>query len=336
MKQLSHLLQRITPNLAVILLGLFFILGSDENSPIITILDDNPAIIKLGDVYTDAGATAEDKQDGKVDVITTGLDAIDTSIAKHYTVTYTATDLDKNISIATRLVKIIEEPVTMGRLNDTGITRCADNNSNDLNCPVSTYPNQDAQSGRDATHNDDSDGHAGFSFTKISSTGTELAVSATQWSCVKDNVTGLIWEVKTDDGGLRDKDNKYTWYNPDKNNNGGYAGTSGGNTTNSFVTAVNAIHLCGYFDWRMPSREELHSLLLFDRYNPMIDTTFFPNTPWVEAFFPNPPRIFLRFLSSSPYASDSNSVWSVDFHEGLNVEDDKDTHISVRLVRSGQ
>ena len=29
----------------------------------------------------------------------------------------------------------------------------------------------------------------------------------------RDNVTGLIREVKTDDGGLHDKDWTYTWYN---------------------------------------------------------------------------------------------------------------------------
>jgi len=29
---------------------------------------------------------------------------------------------------------------------------------------------------------------------------------------VRDNVTGLIWENKTDDGTIHDKNNQYTWY----------------------------------------------------------------------------------------------------------------------------
>jgi hypothetical protein len=49
-----------------------------------------------------------------------------------------------------------------GPLNDTGIVTCGDASSNDLPCPVADYPGQDAEYGRDVTHNDPSDGHAGF------------------------------------------------------------------------------------------------------------------------------------------------------------------------------
>jgi hypothetical protein len=28
---------------------------------------------------------------------------------------------------------------------------------------------------------------------------------------ITDNVTGLMWEKKSDDGGIHDKDNMYTW-----------------------------------------------------------------------------------------------------------------------------
>ena len=53
------------------------------------------------------------------------------------------------------------------------------------------------------------DGKLGLSFTKISTLGEEVAASATSWSCVKDNITGLIWEVKTT-GGLQDFMAQYT------------------------------------------------------------------------------------------------------------------------------
>lgn len=97
-------------------------------------------------------------------------------------------------------------------LNDTGIVRCAHTNTNDVDCPVGPYPDQDAEFGRDAdpTLNDATDGHAGFSFTKIAADGTALGAEATNWVCVRDNVTGALWEVKTD-GGLRDKSATYSW-----------------------------------------------------------------------------------------------------------------------------
>ncbi len=49
------------------------------------------------------------------------------------------------------------------------------------------------------------------SYTKIANDGSELSADAIlgtnpkNWACTKDNKTGLTWEVKTDDDGLRDK-----------------------------------------------------------------------------------------------------------------------------------
>ena len=44
-------------------------------------------------------------------------------------------------------------------------------------------------------------------YTKLDAQGNELPKSASSWSCVLDNRSGLVWEVKTNDGGARDKDN---------------------------------------------------------------------------------------------------------------------------------
>ena len=49
-------------------------------------------------------------------------------------------------------------------------------------------------------------------YTKLDASGSALPDSATEWVMVRDNVTGLIWEVKTDDNSIHDKDNLYTWY----------------------------------------------------------------------------------------------------------------------------
>jgi hypothetical protein len=221
----------------------------------------------------------------------------------------------------------------MRPLNDTGIFDCADGSSNDLSCPQGLYPFQDAEYGRDFTHDDDSDGHAGFSFTKVDSAGDPLAANAGSWSCVKDEVTGLVWEVKTADGLLHDKDHTYTWFNPDNATNGGSVGTedfSGATCsldefcdTTGFVDAVNSNTLCGASDWRMPTRAELESLVSFDRYFPSIDATYFPNTPWA------------LFWTATPMAGNVNGAMRVSFGDGGSNGILKSDARSIRLVRGG-
>jgi len=70
--------------------------------------------------------------------------------------------------------KVLPKPGATGRLNDTGITACSNEGQNGLPCPLATHPGQDGDSGRDATANDDRDGHAGFSFTKLDANGKPL------------------------------------------------------------------------------------------------------------------------------------------------------------------
>lgn len=219
---------------------------------------------------------------------------------------------------------------TTGKLNDTGITSCSNNSSNGLACPVASFPGQDAQSGRDVTHNDDSDGHAGFSFTKLDSNGSPLPASASQWDCVKDNVTGLIWEVKTTSG-LRSMNNTYSWYEPDSSKNGGTAGTQNGGVctgsncdTYSFVQAVNAQGLCGASDWRMPSVNDLLTIVNNQRSSPAIDITYFPNTPTGYIW------------SSSPNAAGWYGAWCLDYSGSILKPTDSTSKFFVRLVRGKQ
>src|SRR5690554_2877353 len=59
-------------------------------------------------------------------------------------------------------------------------------------------------------------GPAGFDYTKLDDNGTDLSDSAPTWHCLRDNVTGLTWEVKTD----ANVDDGYNWYNNDDMSNG--------------------------------------------------------------------------------------------------------------------
>ena len=202
------------------------------------------------------------------------------------------------------------------RLNDTGMSVCGTSNTNGA-CPASGYPGQDAQSGRDRQArsgrlNKLGGGPDGFDYSKIGNDGSELPASATlgsgakDWACTRDNVTGLIWEVKTDDGGVRDKDNIYTF---DK--------------APTLAASVNQTGLCGATDWRVPNRQELLSLVNYARVNPAINVDYFPNIP-ASAFW-----------SSSPYVGYTVNAWYVSFSYGYVTNGSRNLLYAVRLVRGG-
>jgi hypothetical protein len=209
-------------------------------------------------------------------------------------------------------------------LNDTGITwsgHATDGNA--ATCDPAHPAGQDCHYGSNA-----------FNFTALNASGqpTTPSSGATPHPCVRDNVTGLVWEVKTDDGGLHDEDWNFTWYKT--NSPDGYNGTaSGGNCggtvaegcdTEKFVARVNATGWCGYTDWRMPTVKELEGIADLGRANPAIDPTFFPNTP------------SSNFWSGSPYADYSDYAWHVGFSIGVANGYSRVISNHVRLVRGGQ
>ncbi len=208
---------------------------------------------------------------------------------------------------------IIVSDDNLETLNDTGITLTASNKSkdifqyfdtldlakicteqqiedNDETCESETlestlelFPEQDAFYGRDATQNDDSDGRAGFSFTKLDIEGNPLPSTAPEWACVKDNVTNLTWENKSADADLQYHKAKYTWYNP-------LTGSStdgkksldecdyNGCDTHAYMNAINTATepLCGINQWRLPTRDELLSIVDYGASHPAIDQNYFP------------------------------------------------------------
>ena len=191
-------------------------------------------------------------------------------------------------------------------------------------------------------------------YTKLDAQGYELPKSASSWSCVLDNRSGLIWEVKTDDGGVRDKDNKYRWGGKGVSEVAlGWVENSPGNKYpesrwngkgnryddwNKLITAANSERLCGFSDWRVPDLYQLASLVRCrgGRYQnlddgctgsykkPTIDTDYFPNAKSSP------------YWSASPDADLSGLAWLLNFYYGFDGNLNRNYYGRVRLVRSGQ
>jgi Protein of unknown function (DUF1566) len=54
---------------------------------------------------------------------------------------------------------------------------------------------------------------------------------------VRDDVTGLVWEVKTYDDSIHDKDNLYTWQD----------------AQDVFIAQLNSDNFGGHSGWRLPT-----------------------------------------------------------------------------------
>jgi hypothetical protein len=161
-------------------------------------------------------------------------------------------------------------------------------------------------------------------YTKLDHKGNDQPNSATKWAMVRDNVTGLIWEVKTDDGSIHDKDNRYTWYDSNPETNGGHAGTKGsGQNTEEFIRAINNAKFGGFSDWRLPTVKELAYLVNHGTYRPAIDTACFPNT------------ISFGYWSCTTNAHFKGLAWCVYFFIGNTSNSEKSDSHYVRAVRGG-
>lgn len=106
-------------------------------------------------------------------------------------------------------------------------------------CSVSDFPGQDAEYG----------GNNVFSFTKLDANGNDLPATATDHACVRDNNTGLIWQV---------------------------------NGQSADFDALNEARLCGRTDWHIPNSSELFSLVDLSYYQfgeriPLINMDYFPD-----------------------------------------------------------
>ena len=148
--------------------------------------------------------------------------------------------------------------------------------------------------------------------------------------CVQDNNTGLVWEGKTASPATS-RLGTGTYTNFDSTGSGQSWNASGwviltqdeiDASTNSigYKNSVNTSALCGYTDWRLPTKEELEGILASSG-SPWIDTMWFPNTQ------------VSYYWSSSPNVGGTDLTWIVNFGTGVVGYNFRSYNNHVRLVR---
>mgnify|MGYP002634676124 FL=1 len=169
----------------------------------------------------------------------------------------------------------------------------------------------------------------------VSVAGSLVSFSSVAGGCVQDNVTGLMWEVKTTDGGLRDMNNIYTNYDSilsaqkhdfatNTNSNPTQVEIDASSNSIGFKAAVNLTNLCGFSDWRLPTVVELQSIVKTIPIHAIIDATWFPNAKadW--------------YWTASPFVGFSATAWGTNFANGVVVSGQlRSGSKYIRLVRSG-
>ena len=235
-------------------------------------------------------------------------------------------------------------------LNDTGITTCADGSTNEVNCGLTSYPRQDAQFGRDPAEistglQKTGAGELGFDFTLLDADGEEIFAGTP--SCIRDNVTGLIWEIKTTTG-LRAHTHTFTWFN-DGDLNGGNEGAQTSTATSCFtnstltncntqeyIAAVNNTGMCGGHDWRLPTVNELVSILNYSQTEDKMalggnNSQLWPNHAKTSTpYWTSLSAIFGVADSESPEAL---SAWVVNLSSGDERAILKSNNAHILLVR---
>jgi hypothetical protein len=94
---------------------------------------------------------------------------------------------------------------------------------------------------------------------------------------------------------------------------------------NDAMKVGDSFHCGGFTDWRLPTQDELKSIVKSGAKNPSIDTSVFPATPCVW------------FWSASVCANNPSSACVVNFYDGYDFSHYQGFLFSaVRLVRGGQ
>lgn len=157
--------------------------------------------------------------------------------------------------------------------------------------------------------------------------GTPLAYADNGDGTVTDLNTGLIWEKKSDDGGLHDWDNQYRW-----------DGDGTQETIWDWLDDVNAeggSGFAGHSDWRIPNAKELESIQRLEggtpaAVHPVFSTACNPSCTVITC---SCTKGSTGYWSSTTVAANPPLAWYVSFQLGATLSSPKTQLFFVRAVR---
>ena len=174
-----------------------------------------------------------------------------------------------------------KRPLTLGNIC-TGQNKCYPNDKHEtITCPSSSSTDFYGQDAQYATQ------------SKCTPQSFTVQTISSQ-KVVLDNNTGLMWQQTI-------SSSTYTWGNA--------------------VSDCSSLTYAGYSDWRLPTPQELLTIVDNSRYNPAIDTTYFQGTP-SEYFWCAP-----------TYVRNTDYAWGVHFGRGYVGSKIKTFNSYVRCVR---
>lgn len=131
--------------------------------------------------------------------------------------------------------------------------------------------------------------------------------------------------INNEDGTATDSVTKLTW----KRCSEGLSGKScesGSPITYTWPEAIKAAAVstfAGRQDWRLPTIQELDSIIEYKCTMPAVNAEIFPATP------------ISNFWSISPFAGYPNGSWNINFNDGSHESCSRNWNLYVRLVRGG-
>jgi len=201
----------------------------------------------------------------------------------------------KRLFIACVILLVLPCIAQASPIPDTGQTKCY-NDSNEITCrqPGEPFYGQDANYAPCNPH----------SYTKLDTNGNDLPDDAPwPWAMMRDNVTSLIWEMKTNDGSIHQVWDQYNWYD----------------ALDIFIAELNTSNFGGFSNWRLPSINELSFTRNMEIWLP---SSSFPNT------------VSSHYWANTTHACDPNWAWMVFFWDGCIVYGGKSQPSSGGYVRA--
>ncbi|HEX6903071.1 MAG TPA: DUF1566 domain-containing protein [Thermoanaerobaculia bacterium] len=152
--------------------------------------------------------------------------------------------------------------------------------------------------------------------------GAPLSFTDNGNGTITDNNTGLVWEKKSDNGDLHDKDNIYWW-----------SGTGASETIWDWLEDINAAAFGGHQDWRVPNVRELLSIADFQNQW-AVPAAFNTNCAPGVTVLTGSCTLQVAYWTSTTHAGAYPSAWLVGNYGDVYANSKSGT-ARIRAVRGG-